>query len=99
MARLRYAPRDLCLSCHQGNLLVQQAANDTIPLHGPVAAGECAACHFPHRSREPFLLRAPAAELCAKCHQTESLQTSHPDRGERACIACHDAHAPLRVTR
>src|SRR5262245_61762869 len=51
-----------CASCHQ-----MVKANDTF-VHGPVAAGECLACHDPHGSDEPQQVRAFGSEICQRCH-------------------------------
>jgi len=60
-------------------------------LHGPAAAGECRACHLPHRSDHPFLLRTEKIEeTCRGCHQTVG-----PRSGAMAqldCAKCHDPH-------
>ncbi len=93
---LRLAPTELCRHCHGDRLLATPARKAGSGLHGPVAAGLCLACHLPHRSRRPSLLRSPAAEVCGGCHLTSSLLPDHPGEG-RACLECHDPHAPGRA--
>jgi predicted CXXCH cytochrome family protein len=80
--------RDACSSagCH-GPILEKLAR-----LHGPVAIGECSACHLPHASAYAGLLRRRPETLCRGCHQ--ALYTCPARReGEGAeCASCHDAH-------
>ncbi len=93
---LRLPATALCRNCHRDPLLATPAREVGSGLHGPVAAGLCQACHLPHRSRQPSLLRSPAAEVCGGCHLTSSLLPEHPGEG-RACLECHDPHAPGRA--
>jgi predicted CXXCH cytochrome family protein len=94
VARLRHSPEILCRRCHRGTLL-GEVADANPALHGPVAAGLCLACHFPHRSREPFLLRSPRERICGGCHRSATLLGDHPAAPEGKCLECHDPHAPL----
>ena len=84
--------RELCLACHGPSLLGESARRQHTALHGPVAAGLCLACHDPHRTRQPFLLRVPPEEVCSQCHEAASLQAAHPPPDE-PCMECHDPHA------
>ncbi len=84
--RLHKPVRELCLGCHGGEEFGRRIA------HTPVRRGECLACHDPHASREPFLLkgryapgrtidRAGDVALCLGCHDrqaffSESSETS-----------------------
>ncbi|HHN74611.1 MAG TPA: hypothetical protein ENK10_05215 [Acidobacteria bacterium] len=97
MARLRLVPRELCLHCHADSLAVTGALAAHRPIHGPVAAGRCMACHLPHRSRQQALLRRPPAELCVYCHTLESLGSDHMPVDAEDCLGCHDPHFPLPV--
>ena len=65
--------RELCLGCHGGQEFTRRI------VHGPVKRGECLACHDPHASRQPVLLKARYAPgrwvgresdvaLCLGCH-------------------------------
>jgi predicted CXXCH cytochrome family protein len=80
-----------CASCHQ---MVKQ--NDKY-VHGPVAAGECLACHDPHGSDEPQQVRMFGAELCERCHVemkarlVEKRFTHAPVKED--CSSCHNPHA------
>jgi len=80
-----------CTACHQ---MVKK--NDTF-VHGPVAAGECLACHDPHGSDEPAQVRAFGADLCQKCHVemkarlAEKRFTHAPAKED--CATCHNPHA------
>jgi len=72
-------------------------------LHGPVAAGDCAACHVvddtPGRRRISLKLATPGGDtsaLCVSCHQEngERLKQAHRHAPVAAgrCTACHDPH-------
>lgn len=62
--------------------------------HPPVADEECMACHQPHRSVEPFLLRQSVLDTCVDCHdEPEDLSEDvHGAEGVENCISCHDPH-------
>lgn len=79
---------DLCFHCH----------TDFIKggyVHGPVAVGDCLACHDPHTSTLPVLLKVKAADICAVCHkegrQAASMHASTVTAG-MACVSCHSPH-------
>lgn len=52
----------LCSQCHEEGKFRGKSA------HGPAAAGKCTACHDPHASEEPRLLRKTGTALCFSCH-------------------------------
>ena len=71
--KLHKPVRELCLGCHGGEEFTRRIA------HAPVKRGECLACHDPHASRQPALLKARYAPgrwigregdvaLCLGCH-------------------------------
>lgn len=79
---------ELCFVCHA----------DFIKggfVHGPVAVGDCLACHDPHTSALPSLLKVSAADICAVCHREErqavSLHTTVASHG-LVCVNCHSPH-------
>jgi len=91
-----------CVGCHENVM------SGTV-LHGPVAAGDCAACHLvdntPGRRRVALKSGAAAggdtAALCVSCHQenAERLKQAHRHAPVAAgrCTACHDPHgSPFR---
>ena len=83
----------LCVTCH-GDLGFQKKSH----VHGPVAAGACIVCHDTHSSWHKNLLKKPATELCAVCHDPvrEALQSrKHVHRAviDGKCTDCHDPHA------
>lgn len=85
-------PSELCAACHS-RFFARLSTDKEHWVHGPVASGNCTACHNPHRSTHRFLLRAAPEELCGRCH-TPSAMTVSPAHREKAgpCLDCHDPH-------
>jgi predicted CXXCH cytochrome family protein len=76
----------MCTACHTtGEGLAHP--------HAPVAAGDCAACHDPHRETVN-LLPADEADLCLSCHADLKLVMGegHGPIREGGCRPCHQAH-------
>ena len=65
-------------------------------IHGPVALGECLACHTPHQSDHEGLLIEARSDLCLGCHVDveENLQAavSVHEPVQEKCEGCHEAH-------
>jgi predicted CXXCH cytochrome family protein len=94
--KLLAPPAELCLRCHAD---VQKAA--ALPDAHPGLANPraCLACHTPHTSDRPQLIRgASERDVCLTCHQEiqsrqETSLSVHPESGEAgACSACHLGH-------
>lgn len=90
-------PLDLCTRCHVNTKDYYKMTY----IHGPVATGDCTACHDPHAGPYRFQLWAnPKGEVCTGCH-TDKRKYLHPKRGlyvhgilsGLGCIACHSPHA------
>ncbi len=79
---------DLCYDCHQD---FSEGFNF---LHGPVASGNCTACHNPHLTKNPRLLKRVKKDLCLFCHDQSRLATTkaHRDKMEMDCQECHNPH-------
>ena len=78
----------LCYTCHQ-------SYNKNFKfLHGPVASGYCTACHSPHLSELPHLLKRKDSEICLLCHETPQTppQGNHPAFSSSSCLSCHNPH-------
>lgn len=61
-------PSDLtetCFQCHEAGKFRGKTT------HGPAAGGKCTACHDPHSSENPRLLKKSGAELCFSCHAAQ----------------------------
>ena len=88
-AGLIVSKQELCGVCHQDFIKGHN-------VHGPVAVGDCLACHLPHSSRYPSLLKVNPEEVCATCHQESRLAAAMHDRfvvKTISCGECHDPHA------
>ena len=79
---------ELCFVCHTTFIKGSY-------VHGPVAVGDCLACHDPHTSALPHLLKIAAADVCATCHkeprQAASLHEKASSHG-LICVNCHSPH-------
>ncbi len=80
---------EICSLCHknfiQGHFV-----------HGPVAVGACTACHDPHSSTNPSLLRKSLKEICFMCHLEKRLASQMHDKinaSGMVCVDCHDPHS------
>lgn len=86
---LKVEKSQLCATCHEGDHA------EGAFVHGPVASGQCDACHSPHRSRFPNLLYAEGEALCNTCHDdgTFSIIEMHQIETGQSCLDCHDPHS------
>src|SRR5512132_104614 len=64
-------------------------------IHAPLRDGSCAACHDPHGSTAPHLLKAQGAAACLGCHDRSKFErkTIHPVLASKGCGACHEPGA------
>lgn len=87
--KLKLPKNEICNLCHK-NLI--QGRN----VHGPVAVGACLACHDPHSSAHPSLLRKSLDTICFKCHVEKRLAAAMHDKvvaNGMLCVDCHDPHS------
>jgi len=79
---------ELCFVCHFDFIKGSY-------VHGPVAVGDCLACHDPHTSVLPSLLKVRSADICAVCHKEQrqalALHTSAATHA-LVCVNCHSPH-------
>lgn len=81
--------QQLCGVCHQNFVTGHN-------VHGPVAVGDCLACHLPHSSVQPSLLKSAPDEICEHCHKEQRLAAGMHQRLQEkgmGCMECHDAHS------
>jgi predicted CXXCH cytochrome family protein len=77
----------MCTGCHAA------VAGFAHP-HAPVAAGNCVACHNPHRETVSFLPKDEVA-LCLSCHADlvgPEMTERHAPIRQGGCRPCHQAH-------
>ncbi len=87
--KLKLPKNKICYLCHKNFI---QGKN----VHGPVAVGACLACHDPHSTNNPFLLRRSLKEICFKCHVEKRLAAKMHERvisRGMLCVNCHDPHS------
>ncbi|HLG18458.1 MAG TPA: cytochrome c3 family protein [Bdellovibrionota bacterium] len=79
-----------CGDCHE-------AAKDK-SIHKPYGEAKCTACHNPHSSDQPALLREESPALCQPCHEKIAAISSRGSSdhlvadGKLACLSCHEGH-------
>ncbi|BCS53273.1 cytochrome c3 family protein [Geobacter sp. SVR] len=78
---------ELCMVCHTGFV-------KGLYVHGPVAVGDCSACHLPHSSNYPSLLRADKNAICLTCHREKRTASAMHDKLAAQRIGCTDCHDP-----
>ena len=90
--QLKAAKERLCGGCHSDRTALR-AIRDQLWLHNTTAKGECLACHDPHQSKYPSVLRKPAEKICLTCHSENGLAglPLHPVT-DRDCLGCHNPH-------
>src|SRR5512140_1348344 len=91
-AAAQQSPKDKpCVECHTP----EKIGLTRRWIHAPLRNGSCAACHDPHGSTAPHLLKAQGAAACLGCHDRSKFERKkiHPVLASKGCGACHDAHA------
>lgn len=79
--------QELCAVCHVDFV---KGTN----VHGPVAVGDCLACHLPHNSNHKALLIEDPDVICATCHQENRLAAAMHERFVVKTISCGECHDP-----
>ena len=83
------APRnELCFVCHADFIKGSY-------VHGPVAIGDCLACHQPHSSGFAALLKTEKSAICFKCHREKRVTSGMHEKvaaQHMVCVDCHDPH-------
>jgi len=81
----------LCLMCHDG--LEAAVAGELASPHFPVA-DSCLICHSPHASDHVAMTLSAVPDLCADCHDTTDLASTHGGQLTSAtnCVGCHRPH-------
>jgi predicted CXXCH cytochrome family protein len=65
--------------------------------HDKAKAQPCTVCHDPHQSAYDKMLRTPAPDLCANCHEdvtgkTGGTHSLHAPVAKEGCFRCHVSH-------
>jgi predicted CXXCH cytochrome family protein len=84
--------KDLCFICHENLKKVMTGKF----VHGPVAMGDCIACHDPHQSDSKFSMKKPTTSaLCFSCHENKMTIKPflHGPVAAGDCNVCHNPHA------
>ena len=77
----------LCTKCHD--------VSGATPLHPVIKSSGCVACHNPHASKNPKLLkRFPVDALCYSCHaKFDDAEFVHGAVKQGKCLGCHNPHS------
>lgn len=89
--RLITEKSELCFVCHTNFIEGKY-------VHGPVAVGDCLACHLPHDAKYSALLQQHKNIICAKCHKEGRLAEQMHEQvviHNMNCIDCHDPHSGM----
>jgi len=87
--KLKRPKNKICFMCHKNFIQGKY-------VHGPVAVGACLACHNPHSSENPSLLRRSLKTICFKCHLEKRQAAAMHDKviaNGMYCVDCHDPHS------
>ena len=94
------ARRELCLGCHTD---VETEATQAQVVHVPLKekAG-CVACHNPHATASPRLLKSGPVRTCLVCHSSLAEARAnqnhlHKPAFQVGCTVCHQGHAGQRA--
>ena len=84
---------DACIVCHTAVVAAK-------PVHAPVDAKECGACHEWSGEKKAVIVKGGTPDVCYTCHsgkkaEVDSSPTSHPVAGD--CTSCHSAHGSGRA--
>jgi predicted CXXCH cytochrome family protein len=94
-ARLRLPPKKLCIKCHRHMSSAGVSAKG-LWLHFPAAKGDCLACHDPHQSPNPYMLRKKSDRLCVDCHLKDVVVNAESHAKVNGnlndCLRCHTPH-------
>lgn len=87
--KLKLPKNEICFLCHKN--FIQGKF-----VHGPVSVGACLACHDPHSSDNPSLLRESLEKICFKCHHEDRLAKAMHEKiiaNGMLCVDCHNPHS------
>ena len=87
--RLLEPQPELCYDCHD------DFSEEFTYQHGPVASGNCTACHNPHLAKNEKLLKRTGQLICLYCHESKQVfaNEEHEDLDETdECTDCHSPH-------
>jgi len=87
--KLKLPKTKICYLCHKNFIQGKH-------VHGPVSVGACLACHDPHSTSNPYLLRRSLKTICFKCHLEKRLAAKMHARvisRGMLCVNCHNPHS------
>ena len=89
----------LCSGCHDPHSSATEGLL-SFTAHGPMADGDCEACHQAPGSGAPGALSVDdGAELCALCHDVDTADVDEPHApvAEGMCLDCHTPHGSSQL--
>ncbi len=89
--------QNVCLECHDDPSTVGDVVGGQGDIVHRPAATNCLACHQPHGTGRPAMLRAGQGELCTTCHidvgAAAGLAVVHSPVATGDCTGCHQPHS------
>ena len=88
----------VCLECHDELGDQSLFSSHTLKHEAIDPKQSCLACHAPHASSHPHLLKLKekkfktTKDLCLSCHQKKISSHAHPIPAEALCTQCHNFH-------
>lgn len=86
--KMKGPEKQVCFECHDdflGKLKFK---------HQPADNGECHACHDPHGSPLPKMVKFVGKKACSECHDDflENAKVKHAPAESGECLSCHAPH-------
>ena len=80
-----------CERCHT-KLSSNYTRKNNLWRHAPISKGNCTVCHFPHQSKQSFLLKDTSERLCIMCHSEGNIRRNKNHKTLKDCMSCHNPH-------
>jgi len=83
--------KPLCFGCHSE---IEEMIRTAASPHEAIEKGPCTACHNPHASMEPALLKSGGGRVCTACHPNQKPGPGEHSHGAIDWFGCQSCHVP-----